>query len=284
MGYLVLQLARFFETIILAVGTHLAISVGGIFFFGFTVTYLLGSYSVAIASQAGIPVLLSALIALGVSFAGGVVCALLYRRLSNHGFAVFMVASVFAFDAVIKSWDSVTGGTIGIAGITRPDFAPTLTSLMILEGVLAVICLSIEFVILRSAFGRRLLAHKENPRLLDAAGVSAKKVGMLVIIFASVLSGLSGVVGAWRIQFLDPTFGGVTYLIFGLSVAILAVKPKISWLLGASAFSLLLPELLRFLPLPSSIFADLRSLIYAVLLIVVIRWLSAKHTDHKRLV
>jgi branched-chain amino acid transport system permease protein len=107
---------------------------------------------------------------------------------------------------------------------------------------------------------------------------------MLVIIFASVLSGISGVVGAWRIQFLDPTFGGVTNLIFGLTVAILAVKPKIQWIIGSSAFCLLLPEIIRFLPLPSSIFANVRALIYAVLLIVLIRWLSDKHTDHKRLV
>lgn len=284
MGYIILQLARFFETLILAVGTHLAISVGGIFFFGFSVTYLIGSYAVAIAAEAGIGISSSILIAIGFSLLGGLLCALMYRRLSNDGFAVFMVASVFAFDAVLKSWDSVTGGTLGIAGIVRPSFAPTLTSLMILEGVLAAVILLVEFVILKSPFGRALIAHKESPRLLNATGISAKKVGMIVIIFASVLSGISGIVGAWRIQFLDPTFGGVMYLVFGLTVAILAIKPKIQWIIGSSAFCLLLPEIIRFLPLPSSIFANVRSLIYAVLLIVLIRWLSDKHTDHKRLV
>ncbi len=284
MGYIVLQLARFFETVILAVGTHLAISVGGIFFFGFTVTYLMGSYSVAIAGQAGIGIVPSTLIALAVSFIGGAICALLYRRLSNDGFAVFMIASLFAFDAVLKSWSAVTGGTLGIAGIIRPSFTPTLTGIMLLEGVLALLCILLEFVILKSPLGRSLLAHKESPRLLNATGISAKKVGMMVIIFAALVSGLSGIVGAWRIQFLDPTFGGVVYLIFGLTIAILATKPKISWLLGACAFALILPELLRFLPFPSSIFADLRTLVYAILLIVLIHRLSKKHTDHKRLI
>lgn len=284
MGYITLQLARLFEALILSVGTHLAISVGGIFFFGFSVTYLIGAYVVAIAGQAGIGILLATLTALGLSLCAGTLCALLYRRLSNDAFAVFMIALVFAFDAVLKSWSSVTGGTLGIAGITRPEVATTLTTLMLIEGVVALLCLALEYILLKSPFGRALIAHKESPRLLNATGVSAKKIGMLVIILASGLAGLSGIFGAWRIQFLDPTFGGVMYLIFGLTVAILAVKPKVSWIIGASAFSLLLPEVLRFLSLPSSIFADLRSLIYAVLLVALIRWLSNNHTDHKRLV
>lgn len=282
MGYLILQCARFFETLIFSIGTHLTISVGGIFFFSFTVSYLLAAYVVAIAGEAGLSVGAGAALALAAALLIGVFFAALYRRLSADSFAVFMVASIFAFDALLRSWSSVTGGVLGIAGIERPAIARSLLALAVLEAVIAIALLIVEYVLLRSHFGRALIAHRENPRTLDSIGVSATSIGSTAIILASLLSGIAGMVGAWRIQYLDPTFGGITYFLFGITVAILAVRPKVSWLIGAAFVVLLLPELLRFTPLPTSMFAYLRQLIYAVAIIILVHRLSAAYTGSKR--
>jgi len=90
--------------------------------------------------------------------------------------------------------------------------------------------------------------------------------------------------GAWRIQFLDPGFGDIQLFIFVLTVAIITVKPKVSWVLTATTLVLWIPELLRFLPFPSSMFAHLRMLTYAVALVVLVQRLAGKYTDTKRVV
>jgi hypothetical protein len=46
----------------------------------------------------------------------------------------------------------------------------------------------------------------------------------------------------------------------------------------------LLPEILRFFPFPSSIMGHLRILFYSVLLIVLVKQLSTRYTSKKRFI
>jgi hypothetical protein len=89
---------------------------------------------------------------------------------------------------------------------------------------------------------------------------------------------------AWRIQYLDPTFGDIHTFIALVTICIVALKPKISWIIGGTTLVVLLPELLRFFPFPSSIFGYLRVLTYGVTLIILVRHISAKYTTNKRTV
>lgn len=284
MGYLLTQLSRFWENFILGIGAHLTISTAGIFFFGFPVCFSLAAYVVVISTKAGLSIWLAILLSLTSAAIAGLFFIALYRRLSSDSFAVFTLASILAFDALLKSWDSVTGGVLGISGIVRPWFASNLFQLMILQGVLAICLFVAEYFLLRSSFGRALGAHKENPRLLDAAGTSAKKVGSHAILIASVLSGLAGILTIWRIQFLDPNFGGLILFIIVLTIGILAIKPDSWWLAGVTLVVTMIPEILRFFPFPSSVLGYARILVYALFLIILVRRLSARYTGEKRLV
>ena len=284
MGYIILQLMRFFETLIFATGIHMTVSVGGISFFGFSVAYLVGAYVFAIAAKAGLTLTVAVIAAILAAVVIGFFFSLLYRRLSDDSFAVFGVASIFAFDALVRSWGSVTGGVLGIAGVPRPDFVQSTTALLWLQIAIAVIVLAVEYLLLKAPFGRALVAHKESPSLLSSAGVSPKRIGMIAIVLAAGLAGLSGILGAWRIQYLDPSFADIQSFLFGLTICIIATKPKISWLIGASAVVVLLPEVFRFLPFPASIFAYLRVLTYGIAMIILVHRISAKYTTNKRTV
>ena len=284
MGYIILQLQRLGEVVIFSVGNHLAISVAGIPFFAFTVPYMVSAYTVAIMAAHGYSFFTAVVAAIVLGIATGIFYAVMYRRLSTDSFAVFTVASLFGFDALVRSWDSVTGGVLGIAGIERPAFMAELPQLLICTAIVAAVVLLFEYIILRSSFGRALQAHRESPRLLDTTGRSAKNIGTKVIIICALLAGIAGVIGAWRIQFLDPSFGSINYFVFGLTISILADKPKVQWLFIASFVTLFVPELLRFFPLPESILGYSRDLIYAVILIALVHVISAKYTEQKRLV
>jgi branched-chain amino acid transport system permease protein len=284
MGYIILQLMRLFETFIIAAGLHLAISVGGISFFGFTVVYLAAGYVFAITAQAGLAFWIAVVCALVTSFALGIFFVFLYRRLSDDSFAVFGVASILAFDALLRSWSSVTGGVLGIPGVPRPGGFESSTNLLLLEITIATLVLVAEYVLLKTPYGHTLIAHKENATVLASTAVSPLGIGSIVLLIAAMSAGISGLLGAWRIQYLDPTFGDIHTFIALVTICIVALKPKISWIIGGTTLVVLLPELLRFFPFPSSIFGYLRVLTYGVTLIILVRHISAKYTTNKRTV
>ncbi|MFA5870924.1 MAG: branched-chain amino acid ABC transporter permease [Candidatus Paceibacterota bacterium] len=284
MGYLYTQIARFFETSMLSVGVHITTSIAGIFFFGFPVAFSFGAYALVILIKNGFTLWIAFIITILLSVLLGLIFSLLYRRLSNDGFAVFTFASVLAFDSLIKSWDSLTGGVLGISGISRPSFARTLVALVILQGILAICVFIFEYTLLQSPFGRALRAHNESKIFLDATGIPASGIGSFAITLAVVLSALAGILAIWRIQFLDPSFGGIAILLQILTIGILAMKPKVSGLILSVLCIVLLPEILRFFPFPSSIMGHLRILFYSVLLIVLVKQLSTRYTSKKRFI
>lgn len=284
MGYLYTQLARFFETLTTSIGLHATLSVAGISFFGFPVAFSASAYTFAIITKGGgtfWPAIAGALAA-GVLLGVGYV--VMYRRLSNDSFAVFSLASVLAFDALVRSWDSVTGGVLGIAGVSRPPFARPLMALVVFQAVVALAFFVAEYAMLRAPFGRALLAHRENKHVLESLGVSAHRTGTYAILFACLTSAAAGLLTIWRIQFLDPSFGGIPLLIQVLTVAILVLRPRLAWLVGATALIVLIPEVLRFFTFPAAILGHLRLGLYAAFLLVLVGKVSARYSTEKRMV
>jgi branched-chain amino acid transport system permease protein len=278
-------MARFFEGLTISVGSHLAVSVSGIFFLGTTVAFSLAAYVFTISAKAGSSIFLSVVLALLAAVILGVIFSFFYRRLSADSFVVFTLASVLAFDALLRSWSSLTGGVLGISGVPRPASVSSLADLVILQGVVAVSFVLFEYFILKSPFGRVLQAHKENRTYLNSLGWNSNFIGSAVVVLASFASAMAGILAIWRIQFLDPTFGGgIPLLIEVLTISILAIRPKVRWLVISTLVIILIPEVLRFFPMPSSILGHLRVILYSGLLIILVKRLSAGYTFEKRFV
>lgn len=284
MGYLLTQLARLAETSITAVGTHLVVTVSGIFFLGIPAMLSVGAYGMVIPQQYGLSFAVSLLISFLLSFSVGMIFVILYFKLSRDSFMVFTFTSLLAIEAIIKSWDKVTGGVLGIAGVARPEFALTLVRLVTLQVILMLVVFLFEYIVLRSWLGRFLLGIKENENLVESLQVSAKRLGAFAILVSALLAAMQGILSVWRIQFLDASFGTVLVLVQYLTIAIIAAKPKVRWLFGSILFVIFLPEVLRFLDLPSAILGPMRNLIYSVLLIIVLLRINQKHLAHKRAV
>src|SRR3989344_9663080 len=129
MGYFLNTVTRIWETTLEAVGGHLTLGVGGILFLGFPASFWCGAYGYTVSAKAGLTVSASLIIGIILSASMGAIYMFFYSRMSNDSFAVMALASVLGMDALIRAWDSVTGGGLGIAGVQRffPD--PTLESL-----------------------------------------------------------------------------------------------------------------------------------------------------------
>ena len=276
MGYFFTLLARFGIVLSMGTGMHLVFSLGGIFFLGMPTVVSLTAYALAIAEKAGYAPLWAAAIALLVNLCAGLLFAILYLRVSADSFAVLGLASILAFEALTRSWSELTNGVLGLAGIVRPELHAAEWSFGLFNLTLGILIVAGEYVLLQTFWGRALRALKENPVSLEALGISSDRLARNTIILSSLLFGIGSIVMVWQIQFLEPSFAGLMLLIEMLTVGILALKPEVKRVVGGAIFVIALPEFLRFLDLPVTLFGHLRVLLYSILLIVLIRFLNTK--------
>ena len=283
MGYIYTILARFLATLGQGAAGQLNLSMAGIFLLSLPVCYSFSAYSMAILNKkAGLTIGISILLAMLLTALLGAVFSFLYTKVSKDSFTVLSLGSILAFEAFVRSFDSLTGGVLGISGILRPQIIKTLPKLLILSALVMLLVLICQYVIFKSPMGRKIRALKEHPIALEALGASKTHTASFIIIGGSFLSGLSGLLEILRIQFLDPSFGGIANLIVLASVSILAIKPQVKYLVLATAFVIFLPELISFLNVPSALLGHLRVLLYSCLLILLIYKISGKSNLENR--
>lgn len=285
MGYYLSVLIKVFISFIQAVGAHLTLSQAGIFFLAIPVSYSFMGYSFAILQKKFMFGSMAAFAgSLFLTFLLGLVLSYLYVRVSKESFTVLTAASIVGFEAFLKSFSDLTGGVLGLSGIMRPGFMKALPDIALVSGVLMILLMLIEYLIFKAPLGRALRGLKESETLLESLGISANKVGTVVICLATILSGVAGSLEAMRIQFLDPSFGGFPNLIMIASIAILSMKPKVRTLFLSTLFVVLLPELLRFFAFSPSQIGHMRMFVYSAMLVILIRNLSGKFTSAQRIV
>lgn len=282
MNYLLTIASRLGQNLSMGVGIHTVFSLGGLFFLGFPGVMAVSAYTLAILEMAGWSSGAAFLTALLAAFLMGLFFSLLYVRISDDSFVVLSLISVVAVETLANSWSSLTNGTLGISGIARPALFPDLFSLTVGITLVAILLLMAEYVLLRTPLGRSIRAFKEGALLLSSMGISKNSIGIVLILSSSLIFSLAGIFIVWRVQVIDPSFSSLYLLIEIVTIGIIAMRPQLRYLLLATCFVVLIPELLRFLDLPSTLFGHLRSLLYSTMLIILIHLMRDKLYIHNR--
>lgn len=276
MGYLFTVIIKFSRLLIAGTAIHSVLSIGGIYFYGAPVLYTSAAYAYAIAVKADWHWGLATLIALLVALALSVFYSLVYRRLDLRAFMILSLLSLLALESLLVSWQSLTNGTLGLTGISRPDFINGLGGLAIVAALLAAGAFALQFIALRTVWGRRLRAFKEDKQVLAAMGTSPKWMGMLVVGLAGLGFGLAGIVTIWQVQSISPNFGHLPFLVEMITIGVIGSSVRMRYLLLGVAFIVFVQESLRFIGIPSGIVGNLRILIYTVLLFILFKYLQPK--------
>ncbi len=276
MGYFLTVIAGFCSDALAGVGLHGVFSLAGIFFLGIPVVMKISVYALAIAQRAGVPPEIAFIFAIIAAIAVGIIFAYLFVKVSPDSFAVLGLASLLACESLLQSWDSVTNGILGISGIRRPELFSSLPSLVIIYVLAVAVFFLLEWIFLRTRYGRLVRAYKQNEIVLQALGHSSSRIGQLLIIAASFIYGVVGILMAWRIQFVDPSIAGIPYLIEIVTIGVLALNPRVSSLAAATFFVAVFPEVLRFFNPPTAIMGYSRVLLYSIFLMVIIGKLLPK--------
>ena len=119
-----------------------------------------------------------------------------------------------------------------------------------------------------SPFGRILQGIREDEIVTAALGKDVNRHKVIVFMIGAFFAGIAGSLYAHYITFIDPSSFTIMESITILLMVVFGGMGSIKGSFVGAVVLVVLPELLRFLGLPSSIAAPLRQMIYGLLLTV----------------
>ncbi|HEY0908395.1 MAG TPA: branched-chain amino acid ABC transporter permease [Candidatus Paceibacterota bacterium] len=258
---------------ILGISLNLVVGYAGLLSITQAAFYGIGAYSTAILmTNYGVNFFVSILVGMVATAIVSLLVGFVLSRFREDYYAL----GSFGFNIIIYSiflnWQSLTRGPLGIPGIDRPEvfgfsFSENIWFLVLVVAAGALIYYLTEYIS-KSAFGRVLKAIREDEQAIQIFGYKTIYYKLAIFVISAVIAGIAGAFFASYITFIDPSTFTLNESIFVLSIIILGGLANIRGSILGALFLILLPEILRFVGFPSDIAAQMRQVVYGVLLIV----------------
>ncbi|MFH1052127.1 MAG: branched-chain amino acid ABC transporter permease [bacterium] len=237
--------------------------------------YGIGAYTTALLSvNFNFPFLATLPIAMIISGLIAFIVSLIALRTVEDYFIICTLGIQIVIFSLMNNWMDLTRGPLGIPGIPSLSIFGFTFDDKISFLILSIVLASIIFFLLRnitkSAFGKVLIALSEDEIYTQSIGKNVYKTKILTFTIGAMFAAVPGVLYAHYISYIDPTSFTVMESIFILSIVIIGGMRNLWGGIIATAFLIILPEALRFIGLPNSIAANLRQIIYGLILVLVI--------------
>lgn len=274
MEYLIHLAILFSIYAILGVSLNLVVGYTGLLSVTHAAFYGIGAYTTAILlTKTGVgffsSVILGIIVAIALSFLIGVVLSKFkgdYYALGTFGFNTIIFA-------IFLNWQNLTMGPFGIPGISKPEllginFANNFNFL-----VLALIFLGLIYFVARfitkSPFGRVLKAIREDEKAIAVFGYNTLYFKLAIFSISAAMAAVAGSLFASYLTFINPSSFQLMESVFILAIVILGGLANLRGAILGALFLILLPEILRFVGFPPDIAAQMRQVVYGVILILV---------------
>jgi branched-chain amino acid transport system permease protein len=266
-SYIVYLLVLLGVNIILASSLNMINGYCGLFSLGHAGFFAVGAYASAVATKMWIPEWVEAapVLALLVGCGVGVLAAALAGfvvgvpclRLTGDYLAIATVGFGEIIRIVLLNMDSV-GGSRGFTDV------PKLTNVFYV-GVAAAIVLWLIGNLMKSSFGRCILATREDEIAARSMGVDVRFFKTFAFVVGSAFAGLAGALFAHNQQFLHPNnFQFMISIQILLMIVIGGIGSQTGAVLGAVIVTLI-PQMLRFHPA----LAEQQVLVFGVIMVLV---------------
>ena len=283
-GIRVAQLFAIFA--ILAVSLNLVLGYTGLLSLAHVAFFGVGAYSVAVLTtnpayeqvaghvpHFGLSFFAALFVGMGIT---GVVALFVGGILSRFRDDIFVLVSVgFAVIShrIFLFWQPVTRGPFGIHAIAKPEIAgividDSMEFLFMTLGFLVIVFV-ISWLIVRSSFGRVLMAIREDEQAIEVFGYKARYFKLTIWVISAMMAALAGGITASEQTFIDPQSFVLLESILLVTIVILGGLGTL-WgsLLGALVF-VLLNEGMRFVPfLPGELIGQARLAILGMLIVL----------------
>jgi ABC-type branched-subunit amino acid transport system permease subunit len=288
---------------IFALGLYLQYALAGLPNFGHVAFAALAAYTMSILIiHLSVPMPVAAFAGLFVAVLFGLVLGIPSLRLRADYLAIATVAGAEIVRYLALNMQGLTGGPIGSIGMLGPSqlaqynqsweallrpivaalkrnpvLAPAASrdfAMLLIVWVIALILLTVFWLMARSPWGRMMRAIREDEDAAAAVGKDVFRAKLQVLILGALLGGLAGLLLAWQIGIITPDDYQPTFTFYAYLILILGGTTRIwSIPVGALLFGLLYSgtRFLNFYPL--SLFdsgdrAYLRLILVGLLLIL----------------
>ena len=236
-------------TTIAAIGLNLTLGYAGQVSLAQGAFVGIGAYVAALLTTKGWPLGAAYLIA-GVSCFGiGWLLGYPALRVQHHYLAFVTLAFSTLIYLVLRNEEWITGGIYGLSNIPRPSlFGYALRTprdfYYFCLANLALVSLAAWWLI-RSPWGRAFVALRENPVRALSLGVDTRRYTLMAFALGAGLGGISGVLYAPLVQYIDPT---PFSLLLSLNLLLMVIVGGSGYFFGpfvGAVVAVLLPEWLQ---------------------------------------
>lgn len=197
-------------------------------------------------------------------------------RLRDLYFILATLAYQIIIFSILFNWVSVTNGPLGIAGIPKPEilgirFGST-GEFLLLSTLITAFVVAFFFVLYKTPLSRLFEAVRDNELALVSFGKNPSYYKASAILIACGVSGIAGVLFATYYSYIDPMSFDIHESILILSIVLIGGLGTVKGSVAGALFYVLLPELLRFLNMPDAIAANMRMMIFSLVLILIVMY------------
>jgi branched-chain amino acid transport system permease protein len=233
----------------------------------------IGAYcSGLLVLKLSVPFLIGILVGVVLAVLASLVVSLSSLRLRGDYFVIATFGFQIILFSVFDNWMDVTRGPLGIAGIPPPTVLGWRVNspwgLAVVGTVFAVFAYLVVWRLAASPFGRVLHAIREDEVFARALGKNALYFKVMSFAVSAALAALAGSLYAHYVTYIDPTSFTVLESISVISMVVIGGAGSPWGPLVGSAVLVVLPEVMRFIGLPTALAANLRQVLYGGLLVL----------------
>jgi branched-chain amino acid transport system permease protein len=194
-------------------------------------------------------------------------------RLKGDYFILVTLGFQMIVFAILYNWVSVTKGPYGVPGIPQPELLGLIpikgtSGFMILSSVLVLLAVWFYYSIIHSPFGRVLKGIRDDEIGVLALGRNVTAFKVRAFVIGSSMAAISGFLYATYVSYIDPTSFTLNESIFIVTAVLIGGAGTIRGSILGAVFVVLVPEIVRQMGFGSSIDANMKQIVYGVILIL----------------
>jgi len=233
----------------------------------------IGAYTSSLLTvRLGAPFIVGVLAGMAVAVLISFIVSLPSLRLHDDYFVIATFGFQMILFSVFNNWIDLTRGSLGIPGIQRPVIwgwhVDSHAEFLLLVFCFAIFSYLVIWRITASPFGRVLHAIREDELFAKSLGKNTLYFKVTTFAISAALAAVAGCVYAHYITYIDPTSFTVMESILVISMIIIGGAGSLCGPLVGAIVLVTLPEILRFIGMPTAVAANVRQIFYGGLLVV----------------
>ncbi len=233
---------------IAAIGLNLLIGFTGQISMGHGAFFGVGAYAAAVmTTRMGVPLLIALPMAGVFTAVVGMLFGIPSLRLKHLYLTIATLAGQFIIEYILVQWEGVTGGAEGIAVSNASIFGIELDSdhaFFFLIFISLIVLTWVMVNLIRTRFGRALVAIRDNDRAAEGMGIPIFKYKLLAFGISSFYAGFAGALFAFYMMTITPEPFNMWLSIEFIAMIIIGGLGSVSGAIFGTIFIVSLSEIL----------------------------------------